>query len=159
MSLYPNSTSLVASLTKTFNELYAPLDASIRIVWRGRTAPPDGRTVFHNQLISIAQHFVSVTHYSAPEKQGYFEEICRLFGLDCVGYTFQQPQPQSFQQIIADKLDRVPVVVSYLEAYDLKHGSNFADRAKSALFNFANLVVKSGGIITKEEEAALQKFK
>ncbi|MBA3439652.1 MAG: AAA family ATPase [Pyrinomonadaceae bacterium] len=159
MSLYPNSQSLVASLTKTFNELYDPLDASIRTVWRGKSAPPDGRTVFHNQLISIAQHFVSVTHYTAPEKQRYFEEICRFFNFDCAGYTFALPQQGTFQPNIADKLDRVPVVVSYLEAYDLKHGSNYSDRAKSALFSFANLVVKSGGIITKEEEAALQKFK
>jgi SpoVK/Ycf46/Vps4 family AAA+-type ATPase len=43
--------------------------------------------------------------------------------------------------------------------YDSRHGTNQAARARSLLFQFANLVIKSDGTVTPIEAAALQKFK
>ena len=57
------------------------------------------------------------------------------------------------------RLDRTPVILPYLETYDSRHGTNFADRARRALFQFANLVVKSDGTVTPVEEAALDEFR
>ena len=159
MALHPDNTALIVYLTKAFSELYAPLNVSIQTIWRGQGAPPDGRSVFENQLILIAQRFVDLRDSSDEEKQKYYEEICDCFKLSCGRNTFPLPSQQSFSPVIQQRVDRAPVSISYLEAYDSRHGTNFAYRARHALFQFANLVIKSDGKITKPEEEALLKFK
>ncbi|MDX6693986.1 MAG: hypothetical protein QOF02_1589 [Blastocatellia bacterium] len=141
------------------SELYAPLDFSIKKVWRGKTAPPDAKTVLDNQLIATAKRFVNLRQCPEEEKQSYFALVCRHFGLPCAPDAFPLPDAQPFSPKIMQKLDRTPVVVSYLEEYDSRHGTNQSARARSLLFQFANLVIKSDGTVTPVEEAALQTFK
>lgn len=159
MSLSPGNTPLIAALIKSFEELHAPLSASIRAIWRGKGSPPDGSTILQNQLILIAQRFVNIREGSDTEKQRYFEEICRRFKLDCKGEMFPVLDQSFFDRDILQQLNRVPASVSYLEEYDARHGTNFADKARNALFQFANLVIKSDGKVTKSEEVALLTFK
>lgn len=159
MSLSPGNTPLVAVLIKAFKELHTPLGASIGAIWRGAGSPPDGKTILQNQLILTAQRFVNIRECSDVEKQRYFEEICRCFQLHCEGDMFPMPSQSFFDSHIIQKLNRMPASVSYLEEYDARHGTNFADKARNALFQFANLIIKSDGKVTKAEEAALLKFK
>lgn len=159
VSLVPNNTQLIASLKKSFADLRAPLEMSIRSVWRGRESPPDAKLVLDNQLLSVTKRFVDVRQCSIEEKQLYFEEICRGFGLEAEENTFPLPSQSSFDPNIFQKLDRGPVVISYLEEYDRRFGFNYADRTRHALFQFANLVIKSDGTVTKAEAAALLQFK
>ena len=141
------------------SELHAPLDFSIRKVWRGKTAPPDAKTVLDNQLVATAKRFVNLRQCSEDEKQSYFASVCRYFGLPCAIDAFPVPDAQPFSPKIMQKIDRTPVVISYLEEYDARHGTNQAARARNLLFQFANLVIKSDGTVTPVEEAALQTFK
>ena len=159
MPLSPGNTHLIKSLSLTFSGLLSPLDVSIRRVWRGTTQPPEAKVVLDNQLLSIARRFVNLRESSPEEKQRYYEEVCRSFRLAYERDTFPLPDRQSFNQNILQKIDRAPVVVSYLEEYDARHGSNFADRARHALFEFANLVIKSDGHVSDGEAAELLKFK
>lgn len=159
MPLTPDSKQLVKSLSLTFADLLSPLEASIRAVWRGTTGPPEAKLVLDNQLLSIAKRFVNLREASPEEKQRYYEELCRRFQLSYESNTFPLPDRQSFSQNILQRIDRAPVVVSYLEEYDARHGSNFADRARHALFQFANLVIKSDGHVSEREAAELLKFK
>lgn len=159
MPLSPDNKQLIKSLSLTFSGLLSPLDVSIRTVWRGTTEPPEAKVVLDNQLLSIAKRFVNLREASPEEKQRYYETLCRSFQLSCESNTFPLPDRQSFSQNILQKIDRAPVVVSYLEEYDARHGSNFADRARHALFQFANLVIKSDGRVTEREAAELLKFK
>jgi SpoVK/Ycf46/Vps4 family AAA+-type ATPase len=112
-----------------------------------------------NQLILTAQRFVNIREGSDVEKQRYFEEVCKCFKLPCEGEMFPVLDQSYFDRNILQKLNRMPASISYLEEYDARHGSNFADRARNALFQFANLIIKSDGKVTKAEEAALLKFK
>jgi AAA+ superfamily predicted ATPase len=139
--------------------LHVPLGASIRAIWRGRESPPDGKTILQNQLILTAQRFVNIRECSDVEKQRYLEEICRCFDLRCEGEMFPVLDQSYFDSDTLLQLNRVPATVSYLAEYDSRHGSNFADKARNALFQFANLIIKSDGTVTKAEEAALLKFK
>lgn len=132
---------------------------SIRSVWRGSERPPDARMVLENQLLSIAKRFIDVRNVSIAEKQRYFEQVCRWFELKVEENAFPLPAQQSFDQHILQRLDRAPVSISYLEEYDRRYGFNYADRTRHALFEFANLVIKSDGTVTKAEAAALLKFK
>jgi SpoVK/Ycf46/Vps4 family AAA+-type ATPase len=157
--LSPGNKRLVASLAKTFGELLPALDVSIGMVWRGTAGPPGAKIVLDNQLLSIARRFVNLRECSDVEKQRYYEEICRGFNLSYEAGTFPLPERQSFSRSVQEKLDGSPVTVSYLEAYDARHGSNYADRARHALFQFANLVIKSDGRVTETEEAELLKLK
>ncbi|MBA3766338.1 MAG: AAA family ATPase [Acidobacteria bacterium] len=159
MPLSPDNKKLIKSLSLTFSGLLSPLDVSIRTVWRGTTEPPEAKVVLDNQLLSIAKRFVNLRECSPEEKQSYYEEFCRSFQLSCESNTFPLPDRQSFSQNILEKIDRAPVVLSYLEEYDARHGSNFADRARHALFQFANLIIKSDGRVTELEAAELLKFK
>ena len=159
MSLSPGNTPLITALIKSFEELHAPLVASIRAIWRGKGSPPDGNTILQNQLILTAQRFVNIREGSDAEKQRYFEEICRCFKLDCEGDMFPVLDQSFFDRNILQQLNRMPATVSYLEDYDGRYGTNFADRARHALFQFANLVIKSDGKVTKSEEVALLTFK
>lgn len=159
MSLSPGNAHLIAALVRTFDELRAPLGASIRAIWRGKVNPPDGKTILQNQLILTAQRFVNIRECSDAEKQRYFEEICRRFDLNCEGVMFPVLNPSYFDHHILQKLNRMPASISYLEEYDARYGSNFADKARNAFFQFANLIIKSDGRVTKSEEAALLKFK
>ena len=159
MSFYSDNEQLIAALTKTISDLSAPLSAQIKRVWRGTDAPPEGRLVLENQLITTAKHFVNLRQASDSEKQRYFAEVCRHFTLDCPPDVFPLPSAQPFSQQIMQRLDRTPVMISYLIEYDARQGTNQADKARNLLFQFANLVIKSDGTVTPIEEAALLKFK
>ena len=159
MAFLPNNPRLIASLKKTFADLVTPLDMSIRHVWRGAHRPPDGKMVLANQLLTVAKRFIDVRNCSIEEKQNYFETICGWFDLECEQNAFPLPMAQSVNPSISQRLDRTPVVISYLEEYDRKHGFNYADRTRHALFEFANLVIKSDGTVTPAEAAALLQFK
>jgi nicotinamide riboside kinase len=115
--------------------------------------------VLENQLLSVAKRFVDVRQTSIEEKQRYFEAICRWFGLKFEENTFPLPPQHSFDPNIFQRLDRAPIAVSYLEEYDRRYGFNYADRTRHALFQFANLVIKSDGTVTSAEAAALLQFK
>jgi SpoVK/Ycf46/Vps4 family AAA+-type ATPase len=159
VSFYSDNQPLIEALTKTTRELAAPLDAQIKRVWRGKDEPPNGRLVLDNQLIATAKHFVDLRQATDAEKQRYFAEICRHFTLDCASDAFPLPTVKPFSQQIMQKLDRTPVMISYLTEYDARHGTNQSDKARNLLFQFANLVIKSDGTVTPIEEAALLKFK
>lgn len=159
MSFYSVNKPLIAALTKTINELSAPLDWSIKRVWRGKSTPPDAKMVLDNQLIATAKRFVDLRHCAAEEKQKYFAEVCRHFHLDCASDIFPLADSEPFSPKIMQKLDRTPAMISYLAEYDSRHGTNQADKARNLLFQFANLVIKSDGTVTPVEEAALQKLK
>jgi Cdc6-like AAA superfamily ATPase len=152
-----NNKRLIAHLRRTLATLAAPLAESIRMVWQGGGAP-DARTVLENQLMLTAQRFIDVRESSDADKQRYYEEVCHAFSL--------VPAPDTFPLIndvlpphLLKKTDRTPTVVSYLETFDTKYRTRHADRARAALFQFANLVIKSDGSVTTAEEAALAEFK
>jgi hypothetical protein len=154
----PNNPQLIASLKKTFADLATPLDMSIRNVWRGVDRPPDGKMVLANQLLSVAKRFIDVRNCSIEEKQSYLETVCDWFDLECEKNAFPLPAQPSFNPNVTQRFDRTPVVISYLEEYDRRQGFNYADRTRHALFEFANLVIKSYGTVTSAEAAALLQF-
>jgi hypothetical protein len=149
---------LAAGVLRTLGELVAPLGESIRMVWRGAGAP-DARSVLDNQLMLTAQRFINLRDATEEDKQRYYEEVCRLFRLLPAPDTFPLRDSSDLPPHILKRLDRTPVSVSYLETYDSRHGTNFCDRARGALFQFANLVIKSDGTVTPVERAALSEFK
>ncbi|MBD0325110.1 MAG: AAA family ATPase [Pyrinomonadaceae bacterium] len=159
MSFFSENQHLISALIKTTRDLSAPLDFSIKRIWRGVNDPPDADTVLENQLISTAKQFINLRHASSAEKQRYFNEVCHHFRLKGGADVFPLPDAQPFSTSIMQRLDRTPVIVSYLMEYDARHGTNQAAKARSLLFQFANLVIKSDGTVTPTEEAALQKFK
>ena len=130
---------LAAGVRRTFDALVAPLGESIRMVWRGAGAP-DARSVLDNQLLLVAQRFIDLREAPDEAKQKYYEEVCRLFTLTAAPDTFPLRNSTDLPPHLLKRLDRTPVSVSYLETYDSRHGTNFADRARGALFHFANLV-------------------
>ncbi|HVF44220.1 MAG TPA: AAA family ATPase [Pyrinomonadaceae bacterium] len=154
MLLDEENRRLAAGVLRTFGELVAPLGESIRMVWRGSGAP-DARSVLDNQMMLTAQRFIDLRDASEEEKQRYYEEVCKLFRLPPAPDTFPLRDSTDLPPHILKRLDRTPVSVSYLETYDSRHGTNFADRARRALFQFANLVIKSDGTVTRVERAAL----
>ncbi|HWW76096.1 MAG TPA: AAA family ATPase [Pyrinomonadaceae bacterium] len=158
MLLDEENKRLAASVRATLDAIVAPLGESIRMVWRGAGAP-EARQVLDNQLMLTAQRFVDLRAASEETKQAYYEEVCRLFRLAPAPETFPLRNSTDLPPHLLKRLDRTPVVVPYLETYDSRHGTNFADRARRALFQFANLVVKSDGTVTSVEEAALDEFR
>ena len=128
------------------------------MVWRGAGAP-DARSVLDNQLMLTAQRFINLRDATEEDKQRYYEEVCKLFRLRPTPDTFPLRDSTDLPPHILRRLDQTPVSVSYLETYDSRHGTNFADRARRALFQFANLVIKSDGTVTPIERAALSEFK
>src|SRR3712207_4054790 len=128
------------------------------MVWRGGAAP-DAREVLDNHLKLTAQRFIDLRETSEATKQRYYEEFCRHFDLLPAPDTFPLRDSTDLPPHLLKRLDRTPVSVSYLEAYDSRRGTNFADRARQALFQFANLVIKFDGAVTAKEAAALAEFK
>jgi Holliday junction resolvasome RuvABC ATP-dependent DNA helicase subunit len=106
-----------------------------------------------------AQRFINLRDASEEDKQRYYEEVCKLFRLQSTPDTFPLRDSTDLPPHILKRLDRTPVSVSYLETYDSRHGTNFADRARRALFQFANLVIKSDGTVTTVERAALSELR
>jgi hypothetical protein len=149
---------LAAGVLRTLGELVAPLGESIRMVWRGAGAP-DARSVLDNQLMLTAQRFINLRDASEEDKQRYYEEVCQLFRVQPAPETFPLRDSTDLPPYLLKRLDSTPVSVSYLETYDSRHGTNFADRARRAIFQFANLVIKSDGTVTATERAALSEFK
>jgi hypothetical protein len=154
-----NNVKLIAHLRRAFEALTEPLGWSIRAVWRGGGAP-EARAVLDNQLLLVARQFVNLRDASEFEKQNYYEQVCLAFGLQAAPHTFPlATRDEDIPAHLLKRLDRTPALVSYLETYDSRHGTNYADRARHALFEFANLVIKSDGGVTSVEAAALSDFK
>jgi ATPase family protein associated with various cellular activities (AAA)/AAA lid domain-containing protein len=149
---------LAAGVRRTLDALVAPLGESIRMVWRGAGAP-DAQSVLDNHLKLTAQRFIDLREVSEATKQSYYEEVCRHFRLLPAPDTFPLRDSTDLPPHLLKRLDRTPVSVSYLETYDSRHGTNFADRARQALFQFANVVIKFDGAVTPTEAAALKEFK
>ena len=159
MLLDDSNRKLVFHLTRIFSALVAPLDQSIRMVWQGSGAPR-GRDVLNNQLVLTAQNFIDLREADDAEKQRYYEEICHLFSLPIAPDAYPLlARMNELPPHLRRKLERTPAVVSYLETYDASHGTVYADRARQALFQFANFVIKSDGRITPAEESSLAEFK
>ena len=158
MLLDEENKRLAAGVRRTLQALVAPLGESIRMVWRGEGSP-DAQSVLDNHLKLTAQRFIDLREASEQTKQRYYEEVCRLFDLLPAPDTFPLRNSADLPPHLLKRLDRTPVSVSYLETYDTRHGTNFADRARGALFHFANLVIKSDGRVTPTEAAALAEFK
>lgn len=158
MLLDEENKRLAASVVRMMDELVAPLEWSIRTVWRG-AGPPDARSVLDNQLMLTAQRFINLREATDADKQNYYEDVCSLFRIEPAPDTFPLRESTDLPPHILKRLDRTPVSVSYLETYDSRHGTNFADRARGALFQFANLVIKSDGTVTPNEAEALAEFK
>jgi hypothetical protein len=152
------SKRLAAGVRRTLEAMVAPLGESIRMVWRGEGAP-DAQSVLDNHLKLTAQRFIDLRQTSETTKQRYYEEVCRHFNLSPAPDTFPLRDSTDLPPHLLKRLDRTPVSVSYLETYDSRHGTNFADRARGALFHFANLVIKSDGTVTPSEAEALAEFK
>ena len=158
MLLDEDNKRLAAGVRRTLDALVAPLGESIRMVWRDGRAPEAG-PVLDNQLRLTAQRFVDLREATEGDKQSYYEEVCRLFRLEPAPDTFPLRDSTDLPPHLLKRLDRTPVAISYLETYDSRHGTNFADRARGALFHFANLVIKSDGTVTPTEAAALAEYK
>ncbi|HEX8127942.1 MAG TPA: AAA family ATPase [Pyrinomonadaceae bacterium] len=155
-----NNHQLIAHLQRALEELVAPLAESIQMVGRGqKSAAPDARTVLENHLLLTARHFINTRAASAADKQKFYEAICRSFRLRASGDAFSNFEPAYAQTPHAKNFAETPVSVSYLEAYDARHGTGYADKTRHLLFQFANLVIKFDGTITPAEEAALSEFK
>lgn len=158
MLLDEENRRLAAGVRRTLEVLVAPLGESIRMVWRGGGAP-DAQSVLDNHLKLTAQRFIDLRETAEATKQHYYEEVCRHFNLTPAPDTFPLRDSNDLPPHLLRRLDRTPVSVSYLETYDSRHGTNFADRARQALFQFANLVIKFDGAVTPKEAAALTEFK
>lgn len=158
MLLDEENRRLAAAVRRTLGALVAPLGESICMVWRGAGAP-DARGVLDNHLKLTAQRFIDLRETAEETKQRYYEEVCSYFDLSPAPDTFPLRDSSDLPPHLLKRLDRTPVSVSYLETYDSRHGTNFADRARQALFHFANLVVKFDGAVTPTEAAALSEFK
>ncbi|HYE16343.1 MAG TPA: hypothetical protein VD968_18035, partial [Pyrinomonadaceae bacterium] len=158
MLLDESNRKLVSHVQKALGALVGPLGESIRQVWRGGGAP-EPKAVLDNHLTLMAQRFIDLREASESEKQRYYEDVCTLFLLPAAPDTFPLRQSNDIPPHLIKRLDRTPVVVSYLETYDSRHGTNHADRARHALFEFANLVIKSDGRISEVERYALAEFK
>ncbi|HEY9282525.1 MAG TPA: AAA family ATPase, partial [Pyrinomonadaceae bacterium] len=159
MLLDENNLRLARGLRENLAALAPALQQSIRAVWRGGNAP-EASAVIDNQLTLVARRFIDLRDAPAAEKQRTYEEVCRLFQLPSGAAAFPLPSlAAALPENIQRRLDRTPAVVSYLETYDARHGTAYADRARHSLFQFANLVIKSDGRITPVEEAALADFK
>ena len=155
-----NNQQLIAHLRSAVEELIAPLAESIRMVWRGgKSSAPDARTVLENHLLLTARQFIDAREASPADKQRFYADLCRSFHLRAQGDEFATPQPGHAPTPLARNFDHTPVSISYLEAYDARHGTNYADRTRHLLFQFANLVIKFDGRVTPAEEAALAQFK
>lgn len=130
------------------------------MVWRGqKSSAPDARTVLENHLLLTARQFINARAASAADKQRFYEDLCRSFRLRAHGDAFSNVTPDYAQTPLTKNFDHTPVSISYLEAYDARHGTAYADKTRHLLFQFANLVIKFDGTITPGEEAALAEFK
>jgi Holliday junction resolvasome RuvABC ATP-dependent DNA helicase subunit len=158
--LAENNQHLIAHLLRAVEELVVPLRASIGMIWQGeKNSAPDARMVLENQLLLTAQHFIHAREATTADKQNFYEEICRRFRLRPSNDAFAASRPDYRQTPPAMNFDRTPVSVSYLETYDARHATSYADKTRHLLFQFANLVIKFDGTITPAEERALSEFK
>ncbi len=157
--LADNNRQLIAHLRRTVDELVAPLAESIRMVWRGQqTAMPDARTVLENHLLLTARLFIDARAATVADKQRFYETICREFRLRVSADAFSNFRPDYALNSLAKNFD-TPVSISYLDTYDARHGTSYADKTRHLLFQFANLVIKFDGRVTPAEEAVLSEFK
>lgn len=168
----PNKRNLqiLKDLQESINEILEPLEFAL---WKMELRPDasSGLSVIRDELNTTSIRFLLASNQiSEKEAELYFD--FKWFLTITVGDELNQSYSLSYRtellqsalnsnrENFSSKIENygVPCVRS-LEIYDAQHGSDYAEKAKSMFFRFANSLVKIDGSITQKEEIELNKFK
>lgn len=168
----PNKRNLqiLKDLQESINEILEPLEFAL---WKMELRPDvsSGLHVVKDELHTSAIRFLlALDQISEKETELYFDlkwffnndsgdELNQSYSL-----SYRTRLVQSFldtnRENIKSKIENYGVpCVRALEIYDVQHGSDYAEKAKSMFFRFANSLVKIDGDISRKEEIELNKFK
>lgn len=168
----PNKRNLqiLKELQESINEILEPLEFAI---WKMELRPDvsSGLFVLKDELNTTAFRFLLASNtISEEETELYFDfkwyfdfdgdvELDQSYSIKDRTELFRSAlnsNRENFQSKV--KSYGVPCIRT-LEIYDIKHGSDFAEKAKAMFFRFVNSLVKIDGNISKKQEIELNKFK
>lgn len=171
-SYKPNKRNLqiLKDLQESTNEILEPLEFAL---WKMELRPNISSALFviTDELNTTATRFLLVSNQiSEKEAELYFDfkwffnftggdELIQSYSL---GHRIKgiQSALDSNRENFRSKITNYGVpCVRALEIYDAHHGSDYAEKAKSMFFRFANSFVKIDGNISQKEESELNKFK
>lgn len=168
----PNKRNLqiLKDLQESINDILEPLEFAL---WKMELRPDVSSALFvvTDELNTTAARFLLASNQiSEKEAELYFdfkwffnkssrEELNQSHSLEFRTKNIQTALDTNRKDFISNIEDYGVPCVKALEIYDIQNGSNYAEKAKSMFFRFANSFVKIDGNITHREEIELNKFK
>ena len=161
---------LLKDLQESINEILEPLEFAL---WKMELRPDtsSGLFVIRDELNTTAIRFLLVSNQISEKEAELYFDFKWFFNLSITdelnqSYSLEtrtkgmQSALDSNRENFRSKIENYGVpCVKALEIYDTQHGTDYAEKAKSMFFRFANSFVKLDGSITQKEEIELNKFK
>lgn len=161
MPFHPASSNFLRYLRRTLPELVDPVETVQWLVWEAGNDLPDGMGVIYYDLFALALQLFNVDKNIPEQEIDFYRNVARVFEHSHDdGSLPSRALRDIYRQSIRedpeyyDQLSR-PAAIDFLEVYDDQHGTDYADTAKALFFQFASVLVKADGKVTKHEEAAL----
>lgn len=165
MALHPDSLPLLRYLKNTIYELIDPLEQAEWALWQEGDDTVDGWLTFDASLISLGVYFAATDGALTDDEAAFLHDVSEFFSRDePQGYITARDYGNILRNSIRNNPDlylklRLPTPVFYLLDYDRAYGTDYAEKAKTMFFRFANAITKADGRISPAEENALAEFK
>jgi len=143
-------------------DLIEPIDLVKSSIEEPDDESPDGVTDIRLDLTRVAIQIANSDGFISSDEAAVFGEIARL--LNPTMATFDAEAFAYFLRDLAPQLNPLSetypsFIMTYLEAFDRGHGTNYTEKARAMLFRFANCIAKADGTISPPEQKALAELK
>lgn len=165
MALHPDSLPLLRYLKNTIYELIDPLEQVEWSFWQEGDDTVDGWSTFRAYFSIIGVYFAAVDGALTDDEAALLNDVAEFFSSEeTSGYITARQYGDILRKAIQTNPEVylnlcMPSPVVYLAHYDSTYGTDYAEKAKSLFFRFANAITKADGWISPSEEAALAEFK
>jgi hypothetical protein len=164
-ALHPEAFRLLQELKGPLLELAVPVEEVQKSHWRPGDDKPDGLgsllALLHVICVSLAHSDGDIS----VEEASFIHDVLNYFNpeYDAENVWGMEEFRRHLMRAVAEQPDLYDApgvaIVEALEAYDGAAGTDYADKARTLVFRFANAIVKADGHVNGAEEAALARLK
>lgn len=168
MPRHPESYALCEYLFQTAKELVAPIEEILWSAWAPGDEEVDGLRILRVGFWVLGLQLAYADGNISESEAAFRDDVEELFRTDEDSSRFAEWSNtelcNSARETILDSPDlfsevEFPTAVPYLQIFDESNGTEYADKAKSMYFRFANAMLKADGKVTAKEKQILSQLK
>jgi Holliday junction resolvasome RuvABC ATP-dependent DNA helicase subunit len=165
LALHPDSLPLLRYLKSIVYELIDPLEQAEWAFWETGDETVDGWATLRGSFLSIGMYFAAVDGALTDDEAAFIADVSDFLSPEePESYLTAKQHGDILRGLMRRNTDAYPNLqrppaIFYLSHYDQIYGTDYAEKAKTMFFRFANAITKTDGRISPAEESVLVEFK